>query len=71
MTLKTYTEQLEEVQAAISAIMTGSQSYQIAGRSLTRGDLKTLLSEETRLRAMVKRDTAGGISVYGGTPVDS
>lgn len=71
MTVKTYSEQLEEVQDAISSIMTGAQSYSTEGRSLTRGDLKTLMQEEKRLRIMVKRETAGGISVYGGTPVDS
>jgi len=71
VTVKTYSEQLEEVQAAISAIMTGAQSYGIAGRSVTRGDLTTLLAEEKHLRMMVKRETAGGISIYGGTPVDA
>ena len=71
MTVKTYAEQLEEVQAAISAIMTGAQSYSHGRRSTTRGDLKTLLDEEKRLRIMVKRESAGGISVYGGTPVDN
>jgi len=71
MTVKTYSEQLEEVQAAISAIITGAQSYTAEGRSLTRGDLKVLMDEEKRLRMMVKRETAGGIAVYGGTPVDS
>ena len=71
MTIKTYTEQLEEVQAAISAIVTGAQSYSKGERSATRGDLKTLMAEEKRLRMMVNRETAGGIAVYGGTPVDS
>jgi len=71
VTIKTYTEQLEEVQAAISAIVTGAQSYTKGERSATRADLKALFAEEKRLRIMVKRETAGGISVYGGTPVDS
>ena len=72
MTVKTYLEQLEEVQAAISAILTGAQQYSMEGRLITRASLNTLFMQEKRLRMMVKRDqSGGGISVYGATPVDS
>lgn len=72
MTIKTYTEQLEEVQAAISAILTGAQQYSYEGRQITRAHLASLWRQETRLRLLVKREAAGGgVSVYGATPVDS
>lgn len=66
---KTYSEQLDEVQAAITAIeTTGVQSYSIAGRSLTKADLATLYEREKYLRAMADRESRGGIRVRGGTP---
>ena len=71
MTIKTYTEQLEEVQAAISDILTGAQSVTYKDKSVDRANLRTLYDMEKRLRIMVKRETTGGIPVYGGTPVDS
>lgn len=72
MAVKTYLEQLEEVQTAISAILTGAQQYSYEGRQITRAHLGALWEQEKRLRLMVKRDAAGGgISIYGATPVDS
>jgi hypothetical protein len=72
MAIKTYAEQLEEVQAAISNILTGAQQYSYEGRQITRAHLAKLWDQEKRLRIMVKREAAGGgISVYGATPVDS
>lgn len=59
MAVKTYAQQLEEVQTAISTIEGGSQSYSIAGRSLTRGDLATLYSREKWLRNMAAREEEG------------
>ena len=50
MAIKTTEEQLEEVQTAISKVMTG-QSYSIGGRSLTRADLKSLMEREEILLA--------------------
>jgi len=70
MTVKTYAEQLEEVQTAISAILSGAQSYSIGGRSKTSADLRTLQDMEKHLRAMADRETNGGIRVTGVTPVD-
>lgn len=72
MTVKTYAEQLEEVQTAISNILTGAQMYSYEGRQIQRAHLNTLWDQEKRLRVMVKRDAyGGGISIYGATPVDS
>lgn len=74
MAVKTYLEQLEEVQLAISAIegdatTGGAQSYTINGRSVDRGDLKTLYAREQWLRKMADRETRGGIRVRGVTVI--
>lgn len=67
---KTYSEQLDEVQAAITKIESGAQSYTgTSGRQLTRADLKTLYDREERLLQKVQRETSGGIRVRGVTPV--
>lgn len=58
MAIKTYTEQLEEVQDAIEKVLTG-QSYSIAGRALTRPDLDTLYAQEARLRPLADAESAG------------
>lgn len=65
-----YASQLVEVNAAISAILTGAQSYSIAGRSLSRGDLGELLKERRRLEALVGVGVTprSGIPVRLGTP---
>jgi hypothetical protein len=63
MAVKTTLEQLEEVQAAISAVMTG-QSYSVNGRALTRADLKALTDRETMLLNRYNQEQgAGGPSV--------
>ena len=66
MAIKTYTEQLEEVQTAISAILGGAQSYAIGNRSLTRANLKELYAQEERLLKLVARETAGGLGIQYG-----
>jgi len=48
MAILTTLEQLEEVQAAITAVMTG-QSYSIGGRALTRANLEALTKRESLL----------------------
>ncbi len=68
MAIKTYTEQLEEVQAAISAIVSGAQYYQINGRAVTKASLNTLYDHEKYLRSMVAQEAGGGISVKGIVP---
>ena len=67
---KTYSEQLDEVQAAITKIESGAQSYQgVSGRGVTRADLQTLYAREERLLLRVQREASGGIRVRGVTPV--
>jgi len=61
--LKTYSQQLEEVQAAIAAIESGAQSYSVANRSLTRADLRTLYEREQKLRALAAREKIGGLFI--------
>lgn len=68
MAVKTYTEQLESVQAAIEEIETTGQSSRFSDKALTRGDLSTLYAREKYLRRMAARETRGGIRVKYGTP---
>jgi len=65
LALKTVREQLEEVQAAISAVMTG-QKYEIAGRSLSRADLDSLNEREEQL---IKRANSGQLDTIPGSKV--
>lgn len=55
MAIKTTLEQLEEVQAAISAVMSG-QSYSISGRSVTKANLRELTERETLLLARYNQE---------------
>lgn len=49
---------LDQVEAAISAILSGAQEYSIGSRRVTKGDLKTLLEERRMLLAEVGISTA-------------
>jgi len=70
MVILTYTEQLEQIDTAITAILTGAQSYSFGTRSKTSADLKTLMDERKRLQVLAERETnGGGIRVRGVTPV--
>jgi hypothetical protein len=71
ITLKTYGEQLAEVQAAISAVMT-SQRYEAGGRVLWRADLEMLHKREQDLQEkldkygdVIPNTTAVSGRVYG------
>ena len=70
MAIKTYAEQLEEVQTAIATIETGSQSYSMGSRSLTRADLRTLYNREKWLRTMADREenSNGKVRIQYGMP---
>lgn len=50
---KTYGEQLDAVQTAITAVET-SQSYEMDGRKLTRADLETLYRREDSLISKIE-----------------
>ena len=45
--------QLENVRAAILAIETGAQDYQIANRRITKADLATLYKRESSLKKQI------------------
>lgn len=69
MAIKTYAEQLEEVQTAISKILLTGQAYTIAGRVYTRANLEVLVSYEKTLRQQaVREENGGGIISYRGVP---
>lgn len=59
MAIKTYTEQLESVQAAIQAIEGGAQSYSISGRAMSKADLGTLYQREENLMPKALREQSG------------
>lgn len=74
MAIKTYTEQLESVQAAIEAIEAGAQSYTIqtatGSRTVTRANAESLYKREERLRTLAAREARGtGATVRYGTPL--
>jgi len=52
---------LTSFRAARDAILAGAQSYSINGRALARADLKTILSEISRLEASLARYGKGGL----------
>ena len=52
-------EMLEQINAAITAVLSGGQSYKIDSRSLTRADLSTLQAMRAELEAQI---TAGQAS---------
>ena len=68
MALRTTTEKLESVQAAIAAIEGGAQSYSISGRSLTRANLAELYKQERFLEKKLARESAGGIGIQYAVP---
>lgn len=63
MAIESYQDQLERVQAAIAAIESGTQSYTMGGRTMSRGNLADLYKRETFLRKRVNRQKRGGIRV--------
>lgn len=52
-------EMLEQINAALTAVLSGGQSYKIGSRSLTRADLSTLQAMRAELEAQI---TAGQAS---------
>ena len=56
-------EMLEQVNAAITAILTGGQSYRIGSRSLNRADLSALRSLRDDLEAQVEEEAQADAEV--------
>jgi len=65
---KTNAERLAEYEAAETAVLL-SQSYSISGRSVTRANLNEIRKAIDYYSQMADRDTNGGITVRGITPV--
>lgn len=65
--MATYAEKLASVEAAITAIETGAQEYQIGQRRVRRGDLMALYVERQRLERLAAAETSGEVSYYGST----
>lgn len=63
MAVKTYAEQLEEVQAAISRLLADGQAWEQGQRSRTEARLAELHAREQFLRRMVAREARGGLRV--------
>ena len=59
MALKTTLEQLEEVQTAITALMTGAQSYTIGDMTVTRANLNALHAREEVLLRRYRQEQDG------------
>ena len=72
MAVKTYTEQLEEVQAALTKVLekiaaTGVQKWSRGQMSVEYAQLEALQKREEYLRPLVARETgAGGLSIRRG-----
>lgn len=68
MPVKSYEEQLEQVQAAIEQILTRGQAVDVNGRALTRANLRALQEREKWLIQQVERQKRGGIRVRRAVP---
>jgi len=64
MAVLTTLAQLEEVQTAITQILTNGQSYALQGRALSRADLEGLQKREDTLLSRYRLETAGGNTNY-------
>lgn len=58
--MKSYKEQLEEIQKAISDILSGAQEASYNGQKVKKADLNVLFTQEKYLRGKVSRDPSGG-----------
>lgn len=58
--MKSYKEQLEEVQKAISDILSGAQEAWYNGQKVKKADLNVLFNQEKYLRGKLSRDPNGG-----------
>ena len=66
--IKTFEEQLAEVQQAITDILTGAQEASYNGQKVRKADLIALQAREEYLQKKVVSNRRGGIRVRGATP---
>ncbi len=69
MAIKTYTQQLEEVQQAISDVLTNAQEASYNGQKVKKADLDMLQAREEWLQNKLLSEKRGGIRVRGATPL--
>ncbi|MFI3241209.1 MAG: hypothetical protein R3Y43_01420 [Alphaproteobacteria bacterium] len=69
MAIKTYTEQLEEVQQAITDVLTNAQEASYNGQKVKKADLDMLQAREEWLQNKLLSQKRGGIRVRGATPL--
>jgi hypothetical protein len=60
---KTTQEQLDEIELAITAVLTGAQEYKIGWRSVRRADLPALTKERDRLEDKLAKENGQVVSV--------
>lgn len=66
--MKTCEQQLEEVQAAITDILTGAQEASYNGQRVRKADLDMLQKREEWLAKQIASARRGGIRVRSATP---
>ncbi|MDD4556492.1 MAG: hypothetical protein PHE89_04100 [Alphaproteobacteria bacterium] len=67
--MKTYEQQLEEVQKAITEILTGAQEASYNGQRVRKADLDMLQKREEWLTKQIATKRRGGIRVRIATPL--
>lgn len=67
MAIKTTLEQIEEVQEAITTLMSG-QEVTVDGRKWVMADLAALETREEKLLSRYRRENGGGLSINYGLP---
>ena len=67
--IKTYEDQLVEVQEEITAILTGAQEASYNNQKVRKADLSALQAREEYLQKQIALKKRGGIPVRGATPV--
>ena len=67
--MATYTEQLAEINAAITAVLTKGQRYQIGDRMLWRADAEFMYSERARLEPLARAEAGGGMRIRRVVPL--
>lgn len=64
-----YSDQLAEINRAITAVVERGQRYKIGDRELWRPDAEWLFAERRRLEPLAKREASGGIRVRRVVPL--
>ena len=67
--IKSYEDELIEIQQAITDILTGAQEAEYNNQRVEKADLKALHQRERWLRLRVSRQRSGGIRVRNGIPL--